>query len=48
MTPITVLIRNRRSGEVTGRIRDEPVKLRVCRGCGRAHPEACPAAAQAA
>lgn len=48
MTPITVLIRNRRSGEVSGRTRDEPVKLRVCRGCGRAHPEACRVTAQAA
>lgn len=48
MTPLTVLVRNRRSGAVTGRNRDEPVKLRVCRACGRAHTEACVVAAKAA
>jgi len=37
MSATTVLVRDRVSGGIVRlRRRDEPVKLRVCRGCGRA------------
>jgi hypothetical protein len=44
-----VLVRDRRSGGIAWfRNCDEPIKVRVCRTCGRAHtaavPSSCPAA----
>lgn len=49
MTKLSVLIRDRESGGIASvRIGAEPVKLRVCRSCGRVHdtdPAACANAA---
>jgi len=49
MTRDSVIVRDRADGHIV-RLRplDEPVKMRVCRGCGRVHtaaPAACSAAA---
>jgi hypothetical protein len=47
MTTNAVLVRDRESGDIVRlRLRDEPLKLRLCRACFRAHSDReCPRAA---